>query len=397
MKNNLKNEKNGELGKEIVELRRELHRNPELSGKEQETSRRLASWLEDAGLEVSTGIGGFGLKAVLRGKSPGRTIAFRADMDALPVAEENELPFRSRVPKVMHACGHDGHCACVAGAAKMVQTLLEGGRPEKGNIVFIFQPSEELPPGGAKFMIKDGVLEDPKVDTIIGLHNSPNFPSGMIIIPEGAVTAGSDIFDLVITGPGGHGARPESCADTVLMACHFVVLLQSMVSRKFTAGQWPVISVGTIAGGKAHNIIPNEVKLTGTVRSFKGDGKVVKEQMHCILDSLTRLFGGQYTISYRFGYPSTVNDPQISELVRKKALENSYFQWVETNLDKAYVSEDFGYFSALLPSCYLIFGVGEGREESSGQVHTGKYIMDDSVLPYMSQLLAEIMVEYLAT
>jgi amidohydrolase len=383
------------LEKEIIELRRELHRRPELSGKEKETSRRLAEYLKEAGLEVHTGIGGYGVKAVLRGERPGRTIAFRADMDALPVEEKNNLEFRSEIPNVMHACGHDGHCACVAGAAKMVLKMLEGGRPEAGNIVFIFQPAEELPPGGAKFMIEDGVMEDPKIDTIIGLHNSPNFPSRMIIIPEGAVTAGSDIFDLVIKGPGGHGARPENCADTVLMACHFVVLLQSMVSRKFSPGQWPVISVGTIAGGKAHNIIPDEVKVTGTVRSFKGDGKVVKEQMHCILDSLTNLFGGEYSISYRFGYPSTVNDPEISELVRQRAMENSYFQWVETNLDRAYVSEDFGYYSAQVPSCYLIFGVGEGREESAGQPHTSAYVMDDSVLPHMSRLLAEIMMDYL--
>jgi metal-dependent amidase/aminoacylase/carboxypeptidase family protein len=177
------------------------------------------------------------------------------------------------------------------------------------------------------------------------------------------------------------------------MACHFVVLLQSMVSRKFTPGQWPVISIGTITGGLTHNIIPQEVRVTGTVRSFKGDGKQVKEEMNIILDSLTKLFGGEYSISYRFGYPSAMNDPDMAALVRRTGKENSFFTRVETNLDRAYVSEDFGYFSAAVPSCYFIFGVGK-EDLESGPLHTGKYMMDDSVLPELARLLAEIALAY---
>lgn len=384
-----------QLEQGIIDFRRELHRYPELSGKEVETARRIIDYLGPSRFELTTGIGGNGVKALLRGKKPGQTIALRADMDALPVEEKSDLPYRSRNPGIMHACGHDGHCAAVAGSARMLVDLLEDGVPEAGNVVFIFQPSEELPPGGAKFMIQEGVLEEPRVDRIIGLHNSPNFPSGMIIIPDGPVTAGSDLFELHITGPGGHGARPENSADTVIMACHFVVLLQSMVSRTFTPGQWPVISVGTITGGKRHNIIPNEVTVTGTVRSFKEDGKLVKEQMQDILDSLTKLFGGEYSISYQFGYPSTMNDSEFCDLVRKKGLESPYFQWVESNLDRAYVSEDFGYFSEAAPSCYFIFGVGKERGEAPGQLHSGGYVMDDSVLPHVSRLLAETALEYL--
>jgi amidohydrolase len=382
-----------EIPSRIMELRRRLHRKPELSGRERETAETIAALLSDAGVELSTGIGGYGIKAVLRGKKPGRTIAFRADMDALPVREETGLPFASQVPGVMHACGHDGHVAAVAGALLYLREMLPDGRPEKGNVVFIFQPSEELPPGGAKFMIEEGVLENPRIDAIIGIHNSPDFPGGMMIVPEGAVTAGSDLFELIIRGTGGHGARPEQCADTVLIASHFVVLLQSMVSRKFTPGQWPVISIGTITGGLTHNIIPQEVRVTGTVRSFKGDGKQVKEEMNIILDSLTKLFGGEYSISYRFGYPSAMNDPEIAGLVRKTGKGSSFFTRVETNLDRAYVSEDFGYFSAAVPSCYFIFGVGSG-EKASGPLHTGTYMMDDSVLPELARLLAEIALAY---
>ncbi|ADK81938.1 M20 metallopeptidase family protein [Sediminispirochaeta smaragdinae] len=386
-----------EIGQRIIELRRTLHRQPELSGKEFETAKTIAAFMRESGAEVSTGIGGTGLKAVLRGKRPGRTIGFRADMDALPVDEENDLPYKSQVPGVMHACGHDSHVASVAGSFLYMKEFLTGGVPEEGNIVFIFQPAEERPPGGARFMIEEGVLKEPRIDVMVGLHNSPNFPVGMVIVPEGAVTAGSDLFELIIKGPGGHGARPEQCADTVLMACHFVVLLQSMVSRKYTPGQWPVISVGSISGGKAHNIIPQEVKVTGTVRSFRDDGLRIKEEMKTILDSLVNLFGGDYSISYRFGYPSAVNAPGISELVRQTARNHGFFRWVETNLDRAYVSEDFGYFSSEVPSCYFTFGVGDDRKESPGQLHTGRFILDDSVLPHISRLLCDIGLNYLSS
>lgn len=381
----------------ILELRRELHRHPELSGREKETARRITAFLAGRGLEITAGIAGYGLKAVLRGRKRGRTIGFRADMDALPVQEETGLPFASEEPGVMHACGHDGHMAAVAGLLDRLKERLPDGRPEKGNIVLLFQPSEELPPGGARFMIEEGVLEEPKIDAMIGLHNSPEFPAGTIIVPEGAVTAGSDLFELVITGSGGHGARPDQCTDTVLMACHFVVLLQSMVSRKFTPGQRPVISIGTIGGGRTHNIIPQEVRVTGTVRSFRDDGKRVKEEMRIILDSLTKLFGGDFSISYRFGYPSAVNDPDIAELVRRAGKMNGSFDRVETNLDRAYVSEDFGYFSSAVPSCYFIFGVGPRRPggEGYGPLHTGTYMMDDSVLPDISGLLSDVALAFL--
>jgi len=384
-----------ELRNRIVALRRDLHSRPELSGKEEATERTIAAFLKGlrGDLELTTGIAGHGIKAVLRGRKPGRTIAIRADMDALPIQEELDLPFRSTHEGVMHACGHDGHCAVVAGAALCLTERLGGQSLETGNVVFLFQPAEETPPGGARFMIEAGVLHEPEADEVLGLHNSPLSPSGTIVVPEGPVTAASDVFSVSFRGQGGHGARPEACVDTVAMASHFVVMLQSMVTRKFAPSRRPVISIGSIAGGSAHNIIPKEVRMEGTVRSLYGEGEKIEGEMRGILDSLTGLFGGSYELLYRTGYPQVSNDPGLARELRDLASESPWVSRVESSSDPSYVADDFGYFSSALRSCYFIFGVGASgvvsRDEPVGALHTGTYRMDDTVLSDVSNFVAD--------
>ena len=384
--------KQTEIDQNIIALRRHLHKYPELSNQEKMTSETLARNLTEIGLDVKSGIGGYGVVGFLDSGRPGKNIAVRADMDALPITEKGEKEYGSVHPGVMHACGHDAHAAVVAGAARYLYSSV----PElSGTVKFIFQPSEEKPPGGARRMIDEGVLNNPDVDAVLGLHNSTDTPVGEIIVLDGPVMAGSDYFTVKIIGRGGHGAMPEKTSDTILIASHFVVTLQNIINRKFAQADHPVVSIGKIEGGSAHNIIPREVTLTGTVRHFHPERGAMAQELESILKSLVVMFGGEYEFEYFPGYPMTYNDPKLCDLVRKTASENEGVTRVRDALSRAYVAEDFGYFSRAKPSCYFIFG---GRNEAKGMVyppHTAEFDLDDQFLPVVSRLIAETVINYL--
>ena len=376
----------------VIELRRHFHKYPELSNREKKTSGKVASVLTSLGITVRKGIGGYGVVGLLEGTKPGKTVAIRADMDALPITEKNDVPYRSCHDGVMHACGHDAHMAAVLGSAILLkdrQSVLNG------NVKFIFQPAEEKPPGGAIRMIEERVLNDPSVDAVFGIHGASDVNAGEIVILAGPMMAGSDNFTVSIMGSGGHGARPEQADDTILIASHFVVTLQNILNRKFSKEEQPVISIGKIEGGNSHNIIPKMVTLKGTVRYFSTDSEKIPGEVRSILNSLTSMFGGEFDLTYSKGYPVTFNNPELSELVRNTAAGIKEIVKVGESIERAYVSDDFGYYSQELPSCYMLFG---SRSKDKGFVyphHTDRFDLDDGFLPVVSRLLMESVLHYL--
>ena len=380
------------IGNKIIDLRHYFHKFPELSNREENTSKKIVAELKVLGLEYRDKIGGYGVVGLLRGRFPGKTVAVRADMDALPLLENNNVPYKSQNPGIMHACGHDAHMAVVLGTAML---LISEKERIKGNVKFIFQPAEEKPPGGAIRMIEAGVLLDPSVDAVFGLHNSTDTHAGEIIVPKGTIMAGSDQFTVSITGPGGHGGMPEKTVDTILIASQFVVILQNVIKRKFSQNDQPVISIGRIEGGTAHNIIPKEVTLSGTVRYFCQDSERIAMEIRCVLQSLSNMFGGDFKLNYTRGYPVTINDNDLADLVRSAASKTEGISRVGKILNKAYVSEDFGYFSQKLPSCYFIFG-GKNRDKGIyASPHTAEFNLDEEFLPFVSQLVVTSVLEYL--
>lgn len=380
--------------KTVIEYRREFHKFPELSGHEKRTSQKVAQFLREENIQVEENIGGHGVVGYLYGSKAGKTIGVRADMDALPIEEKNDLPFKSQNEGVMHACGHDAHMAIVLGAAKL---LTERTNQFKGQIKFIFQPSEEKPPGGAKQMIEDGVLQKPEVEAMLGIHVSPEFPSGTIIVPEGPVMAGSDKLNLKVKGSGGHGARPEQTDDTFLVTSHFGVMLQNIINRKFDPHRRPVISIGKVNGGAAHNIIPDEITMIGTVRYFEEEaGEYICEKIDQLIDSITELYGGSYELDYEYGYPVTINDHELVEIVRDTASNLQEVDNLIYALQPAFVADDFGYFSEKVPSCYLLFGTKNELKGAVSSLHSDKFILDEDVLPNVSKLLAQSLINFLS-
>ena len=289
-----------------------MHQHPELSFKEEKTAEYIKEKLLSFGLEVKTNIGGHGLIGILDGEQPGKTIALRADFDALPIHDEKEVPYKSQNPGVMHACGHDGHTAALLGTAK---ALSQFRQQLKGKIIFIFQPAEETPPGGAKFMIEDGVLDG--VDYVFGAHLDSQTPLGKIAVGEGYQMAAVDKFAIHIQGKGGHGARPHEAIDSIVIGSDIVSSLQKIVSRGVNPLQSAVVTIGVFQSGSAFNVIADKATLEGTVRTFDGDiRKQVEKQIYSIVEGITSAFGATYTIDYLNGYPALYNHPEETETVR---------------------------------------------------------------------------------
>jgi amidohydrolase len=296
---------------EMAEWRRDIHAHPELAFQEHRTAQVVAEKLESWGIEVTRGLGKTGLVGVLRGREPGaRSIALRADMDALPILEENDLPYRSQADGIMHACGHDGHTTILLGAAK----YLAETRNFKGTVHCIFQPAEEGF-AGAKAMIRDGLFDKFPSDEVYGLHNYPEMPLGTIGVMAGPMMAAADTFDIKINGRGGHGAYPHGCIDPVLIGSQIVVALQSIVARNADPQKSGVVSVTRFLAGEAFNVIPDTALLGGTVRTF--DAKVqdmIETRMGAIASGIATALGGSAELVYRRGYPVTVNNAEKAEV-----------------------------------------------------------------------------------
>lgn len=380
-----------ELWPQIVELRRELHRFPELSFKEYRTTKFISEVLTKAGIEVVAWGGDTGVTGILRGAGPGPQVGLRADIDALPVEEENDVPYRSQVPGLMHACGHDVHTACLLGAA-----LILAGRRESlaGSVKFIFQPAEEINEG-AKLMREKGVLEG--VDVIFGLHNSPNLPAGTIGLKEGPLMAAVDTTFLTITGQGGHGAIPHKTRDPIMAAAAILQALQTVISRQVDPLEAGVISFGTIHGGHANNVIPEKVELTGTVRTFN---PALREEMpgwmRRVIENTAAAMRTEAEFVYRKDLPAVFNPPELTAWCRN-ALQQVVGRAGLIVPTPSMGGEDFAIFQEKVPGVFLWLGVGNSEKGIVHQWHNPRFDADEGSLLYGAGALAQLAGDFLAS
>lgn len=375
-----------ELAAQLVAWRRDFHRHPELANQEHRTSSVLRGFLEGLGLPVRAAAG-TGLVAVLAGKSAGRTVALRADMDALPLREEGAKEYISRHPGACHACGHDGHMAVLMGTAQILARRREHLR---GRVVFLFQPSEERIPGGAPRMIEEGALEG--VDAVFGLHLWQMLPTGVVACLKGPMMAAPDEFSIKVIGRGGHGSAPHLTVDPIVVAAHLVVNFQSIVSRNVDPLRSAVLTVGTIAGGTVFNIIPCDAVLTGTVRSFDPAVRdLMERRIREVTAGTCAAFGAASEIAYVRGYPALVNDPALAEFVLDTARQ-VLGESAVADLDPVMGGEDFAYFLRERPGAFLFFGMGDGTEFPH---HHPGFDLDERALPRATLLMSALAIRYL--
>ena len=376
----------------LVEIRRDLHEHPEIGMQETRTAGKVAEILEGLGLSVKTGVGITGVVGMLEGASEGRTIAIRADMDALPIEEETGLPFASKNQGAMHACGHDGHTAMALGAARI---LSEMRADLQGGVKFIMQPAEENY-GGARDLVEEGVLDDPSVDAIIALHINTGDDVGKLVIKSGPIGASADAFMISINGKGGHGSEPQGCIDPIHIAAHAITSIQTMIPRSLDARDPVVVSVCSIQGGTAFNIIPDSVHFGGTVRTLSVERqKEMPKRLEDIVRGVTSTFGATFDFTYIHGAPVTANEPGMTDLMRGTAAE----LWgAESVLDmgKPHMgSEDYSYYLQKVPGVMGMLGARiEGG--SSYPAHHPRFDFDERCLPLGAELLAATAVKFLS-
>jgi hippurate hydrolase len=366
---------------ELTEFRRDIHAHPELGLEEHRTAERVAGKLAEWGIEVHRGIGKTGVVAVLR-NGEGPAIGLRADMDALPMDEQTNLPYSSRNPGRMHACGHDGHTTMLLGAAK----YLSDTKNFQGTVNFIFQPGEEGA-GGALAMLEDRLFERFPCQSIFGMHNRPGMPVGQFAITPGLAMAGAAMFDITITGRGGHGARPEDSIDPVVVACHIGTALQSIVSRNVPPQDMAVLSVTRIQGGDAYNVIPQVATMAGTVRTFKTETmQLVEANMKRLAGNIAAGFGAEANVDFRAVFVPLMNDVDHSHSFADAAAALVGEAKVNRNKPPANASEDFSFMLEKVPGAYINLGNGE----DSAQVHNPAYNFNDAAIPYGVALFASI-------
>ena len=375
------------FGEEIVALRRDIHREPELGFDTHKTAAKVLAALEGLPLKIETGVAENGIVATLGGGGDGPTIALRADMDALPIHEETGLPFSSGTSGKMHACGHDGHTSMLVGAAKMLCGMRER---LNGTVKFVFQPAEEGG-GGGRVMVEEGVAEG--IDQIFALHLWPGLPFGTAATKAGPIMAAADKFEMEIKGTGGHGAMPHLAADAVVVAAQVATALQTIVSREVDPVQPAVLTIGEIGAGTAFNIIPETARMGGTVRTIDDDLRHrLPERMEELAKGVARGMRADAELDYTFSYPVTRNDPEAAALALKVA--GSLFG-EDRAVELAHPSmggEDFAFFLQKLPGAYIWLGIGD----VSG-LHTPQFAFDEEILPQGAALLTAIALEALSS
>uniref|UniRef100_UPI004047D3AE M20 metallopeptidase family protein n=1 Tax=Algoriphagus sp. TaxID=1872435 RepID=UPI004047D3AE len=380
---------------EVISFRRHLHAHPELSFKEFETATFVANKLKEFGITEIESKATTGWSALIKGKNPEkRVVALRADMDALPIIEANEVPYKSQNPGVMHACGHDAHTASLLGAAKILNEVRD---QFEGTIKLIFQPGEEIIPGGASLMIQDKVLENPRPQAILGQHVMPFIPAGKVGFRPGLYMASTDELYLTITGKGGHGAMPETFIDPVLISAHLLVALQQIVSRVANPKIPSVLSFGRVEALGATNIIPNEVKIQGTFRTLDEAWRAkAHEKMRQIAEGIVEGMGGQLDFEIRKGYPFLKNEPALT--ARSVEAARAYLGAENVlDLDIWMAAEDFAFFSQEVDGCFYRLGTrNEARGITSG-VHTSTFDIEEEALEIGAGLMAWLAVSELAS
>ena len=360
----------------IIDLRRHFHQYPELSDEEEKTAAKVVEVLQGLGVETRYPVGGHGVVGIIRGDGS-RVVGLRADMDALPITEENDVEYRSRVPGVMHACGHDTHTAMLLGVARLAAEIKAQGQLP-GTVCLYFQPAEEAV-GGAERMIAAGAL-DPRPQYVIAQHAWPDLPVGSLAVSPGPVTAAVDACDIEIRGFGGHGAAPHQTHDPVVAACQVVSALQTVVSRHLPPQDPGVVTVGSIHGGTKANIIPPSVKLEVTVRnSTEANRKTVEETIRRIANGTARAHGCEAMVDYRRGYPPIVNDEGVTARVRALAEELLGEGRVHPS-PMTMGGEDFSFFAQEIPGCFYRLGVSNPDKGFTGPVHNPRFDIDEDAL-----------------
>lgn len=371
---------------DVVANRRHLHAHPELSFHEHQTARFVAGELRAIGLTPQEGIANTGLLALIEGRNPGsRTVGLRADMDALPIQEASNVPYKSTVAGVMHACGHDVHTASLLGTARILNQLRE---QFEGTVKLVFQPAEEKAPGGASLMIREGVLQNPAPASMIGQHVAPNVPVGKIGFREGMYMASTDELFLTVKGKGGHGAMPDQLIDPVLIASHVIVAMQQIISRNRRPANPSVLSFGRFIADGVTNVIPNEVKIEGTFRcmdeEWREDGL---RRMQKLAEGMAEAMGGRCEFEVVRGYPFLKNHPELTRRLRSAATAYVGAENI-VDLDLWMAGEDFAFYSQVVDSCFYRLGTrNEARGIVSG-VHTPTFDVDESALEIGPGLMA---------
>ena len=382
---------------QLISQRRDFHMHPELSNREERTARIVAERLRALGLEdVRTGVGRHGVTALLKGAKPGPVVAVRADMDALPIQETNDVPYKSLTPGVKHACGHDAHTTIELGVAEVLSKM----RGEiAGTIKFIFQPAEEGAPtgeeGGARLMIKEGALENPRPQAIFGLHTEPNLQAGQVGYQAGPAMASSDTFSIVIRGKDSHGAQPQMGIDSIVVASEAVLALQHIRSRRIDPLEPLVITIGTIQGGRRFNIIAGEVKMTGTMRTLN---EQVRERAQAMmketLQSVTAAYGATFELTFENGNPVTYNEPALVE----RMLPTIRRVVGDTNavaLRPFMPAEDFSLYQKVVPGFFYFLGVGNRAKGITAGWHTAEFDIDEESLVVGVKVMSNVLLDYL--
>jgi amidohydrolase len=369
---------------DLIALRRDLHRYPELSFQEERTAEVIAHRLRRAGLDVRSGIAKTGVIAVLRGEKPGRTIAWRADIDALPLAEKSAAPFASMHPGVMHACGHDGHTAI---GITLAEIMAAHRSDLAGTAVFIFQPAEEIG-SGARAMLHAGALENPRVDAVFGLHLVTKLSAGNIALRPGPILAAADYFTIEVKGRGGHGALPHQTIDPIPVAAHIVLGMENLIAREVPAREAAVLTVGQFSAGSTHNIIPAAATIRGTLRTLNPDlRKQLKERVPRFVGSLTQAFQAQ--AEFRFedeAIPAVINDELETACARRAAVA-VLGEGAVREADAAMTSDDIGVFLEQRPGCYFWAGIGPSSGAPASH-HSPEFIMnEDGLMPALQTAL----------
>lgn len=377
---------------EVIHMRRELHKIPEISDNLPKTRSFILNELNKYNVEIEEKVGNNGIVAVLRGGKEGKTVAYRADMDALPITEENDFEFKSKHKGVMHACGHDGHVAIALSILKVLSSIQKEIR---GNIKFIFQPAEETG-GGALPMINDGVLENPTVDYVFGSHIWPSVESGKFGLRQGPLMAGTDIVNIFIQGKGGHGAIPHKAINPIVVGSKIVNEIEAIKSYFINSGENSVISICALNSGDVNNVIPHTATLLGTVRTFSKDTQdVIIDQLEKIVSNISDIYGAQCTLEYKKHFPPTINDRnvilEIEDILKNYGMKGCIHSLMEPSMG----AEDFSYFLQKVPGAFIFVGTKNEEKNIVNEIHHPQFNIDEDIFENATSVLCKILLEFL--
>ncbi len=384
------NKRINEIYDEIVAIRRDFHMNPELSQNELRTQGRIREYLNHWGIEnyvcAETGVVG-----IIRGKNPGKTIGIRGDIDALPINEKNNVPYCSVNPGVMHACGHDAHTTIVLGVAKIIKELADSEESINGNVKLFFQPAEETIGGGDR-MVKEGCMENPTVDYVLGLHVMPYLDAGKVELKYGKLNASTDSINIILKGKASHGAYPDKGIDAIAMAGNVITALQTIVSRNTSPLNSVVISLGKISGGVKDNVIADEVKISGTLRALDDETRsYTKDRINSIVNGVAMAFGGEGTTTFYDGYQALINDDEVVDVIKDSAEKLLGKENVVFKEFPSLGAEDFSYFidAAAKGGAFFHLGCGNAAKGITSSIHTEYFDIDEECLKVGVKLQVE--------